>query len=351
MTSIYIREQGARVGRRGERLQVSKEGRVIEEFPIAQVDQLALFGNVQLTTQAVAMLLTSDIDVVFLSLYGKFRGRLSGLYNKNAHLRHNQLVKMADDAFSLVVARAIVDGKIHNQRTILQRQAGRTASLHDRASGHRAQPADPRLFQRGLAGMQEMQRAARNATNLDSLRGYEGRAGAWYFEAVRSLLAPEWEFKRREYYPPPDPFNALISFGYSLLLKDVFAAVELVGLDPYLGFFHAIDYGRPSMALDLMEEWRPVVVDALALALVNRRQLQPESFQRTGNPRRPIELGEDGVRLVIAAYEERLESELYHPAQGPGGQTTLRRAIGLQVRQIAQLLSGKVQRYEPYRIR
>lgn len=351
MTSIYIREQGTRVGRRGERLQVSRKGRVVEEFPIVHVDQVVLFGNIQLTTQAVAMLLANDVDVVFLSAYGKFRGRLNGLYSKNARLRHNQLIKMADDALALSVAQAIVDGKIHNQRTILQRQAGRLRSLRDRATGRQARPANPRLFRRGLAGMQEMQRGARQAATLDSLRGYEGKAGAYYFEAIRSLLAPEWGFERRAYHPPPDPFNALISFGYSLLLKDVFAAVEIVGLDPYLGFFHAIDYGRPSLALDLMEEWRPIVVDSLALALINRRQLQPDDFRRTGKERRPVELGEDGVRLVITAYEERLESKLYHPAQGPGGQTTLRRAIGLQVRQVAQLLQDKVSQYEPYRIR
>ena len=197
-----------------------------------------------------------------------------------------------------------------------------------------------------------MRQAAVGAGNLEALRGYEGKAAAFYFDAVRSLLEPAWGFARREYYPPPDPFNALLSFGYSLLQKDVFAAVNRVGFDPYLGFFHELEYGRPSLALDLMEEWRPVVVDALALELVNRGRLRPEQFERTGSVKRPVQLGEAGVELVLRAYGERLEGVVYHPDAGSGGgQTTVRHAIRLQAYRLARVVLEGGAAYVPFVVR
>lgn len=345
MTSVYVKEQGARIGRRGERLVVSKEGAVLKEFPLAQVDQVVLLGNVQLTTQATATLLERDIDVVFLSSYGKYRGRLAGAGSKRARLRQRQLQLLGDETFNLKLAQAIVEGKIHNQRILLQRQ--KRALEEQEGNSRLLAPANQRQFARALAGMMQMRRAAEQAKDVDSVRGYEGKAAAYYFEALRTVLGPEWRFRKREYYPPPDPFNALLSFAYSLLLKDVLAAVNVVGLDPYLGFFHEVSYGRPSLALDLMEEWRPAIADAMVMELVNRGVLKPESFSWTGRQNRPVELGEGGVEIVLQAYGQRLETELFHPQAGPGGRTSLRQAIVLQVRQLARVISGDMSDYAP----
>jgi CRISP-associated protein Cas1 len=346
MSTIYVKEQGSVIGRSGERLVVRKNGTVMEQFPLQNVDQLILMGNVQLTTQAAATLMNGEIDVVFLSSYGKFRGRLVSTGSKHARLRQQQLRLLSEEAPALTLARAVVDGKIHNQRILLQRQKGRQASLPERAGGAPALPANTGQFDQALAGMMQMRQAALTTTNLDSLRGYEGKAAAYYFAAIRSLLTSEWGFERRAFYPPPDPFNALLSFLYSLLLKDVSAAVNVVGLDPYLGFFHEIDYGRPSLALDLMEEWRPLISDSLALELVNRGALKASEFARTGNPKRPVELGEKGVAVVLQAYGQRLEHKQYHAMAGPGGLTSLRQIIVLQVRRLAWVIAGKEQAYE-----
>ena len=372
MTTIYVKEQGSVVGRNGERLVIRKGGAVLEEVPMANVSELALMGNVQLTAQAVATLLAREVDVVFLSTYGKYRGRLSGTGSKHARLRHRQLLALGDEAGTLAVARAIVDGKISNQRVLLQRQRRRGEGAADplpnalpRGEGATDPLPNPlpkgeegrgvfdvARFDRALAGMMRMRQAAVGAGNLEALRGYEGKAAAFYFDAVRSLLAPGWGFTRREYYPPPDPFNALLSFGYSLLQKDVFAAVNRVGFDPYLGFFHELEYGRPSLALDLMEEWRPVVVDALALELVNRGRLRPEQFERTGSVKRPVQLGEAGVELVLRAYGERLEGVVYHPDAGSGGgQTTVRHAIRLQAYRLARVVLEGGAAYVPFVVR
>ena len=344
MTTLNIRTQGAKVGRRGERLIISKQGELLEQFPLGQIEQVVLFGNVQLTTQATATLLNLDIDVVFMSFYGKFRGRLQGVGSKQAKLRHAQLQKMSDNHFNLKVAKAIVEGKIHNQRVLLQRQTRRISPTE---SANLRQPANPQVFQRALQGMIKMQRASNSATTLDQLRGYEGKAAAYYFEAIRTLIDSNWGFKKRQFYPAPDPFNALLSFSYSLLQKEVTSSVKQVGFDLYLGLFHEIDYGRPSLALDLMEEWRPLVSDAMVLHLTNRKIITPQHFQRTRNPKRPVQLNNAGRDHILRAYGHRLETKLHHPLAG--GQTTLAQAIIWQTRRLGHLVLDKTNVYEAYK--
>lgn len=349
MTAVYVKEQGATVARRGERLVVKKEGQVLEEFPLSQVEQVVVMGNVQLTTQIMATLVQREIDVIFLSSYGKYRFRAEGDGSKHVALRQRQLQVMSEGRLTLSVAQAIVDAKIHNQRVILQRQASRITSSGQQERGATVWPRDRGLFDRALDGMNQMQRASGQAGDLNTLRGYEGKAAAFYFAAVRSLLDKSWGFERREYHPPPDPFNALLSFAYSLLLKDVRTAVQTVGLDLYLGFFHEVSQGRPSLALDLMEEWRPLIADALVLELVNRGALLPGEFVQTGQKERPVELGEAGVQRVLQAYGSRLSTRLYHPLAGPGGETTLQQAVVLQARRLARLIAGQETSYEPMR--
>lgn len=305
----------------------------------------------QVTTQAVATLLEKELDVVFMSIYGKYRGRLHH-GAKQAGLRRQQYRFMSDEAANLRLAKAIVDGKIHNQRVLLQRQARRTPSLAQPGE-ETATIVNPAQFSQALAGMMQMHKAIPQADSLDALRGYEGKAAAYYFAAIRSLLEPGWKFERRAFHPPPDPFNALLSFNYSLLQKDVVAAVNVVGLDAYLGCFHEIDAGRPSLALDLMEEWRPLIADALTLELVNRHVLRPSDFTWTGNSQRPVELGEARIARVLQAYGVRLEIKAHHPlAGGPaGGETPLRRVIELQARRLAHVITGQTPAYEPMKVK
>jgi CRISPR-associated protein Cas1 len=203
--------------------------------------------------------------------------------------------------------------------------------------------------QPALAGIGRMLDQARTARSLESLRGFEGKAGADYWAAFRKLLANDMGFRGRQYYPPPDPINALLSFGYSLLLKDVTAAVQLVGLDPYLGFFHTIDYGRPSLALDMMEEFRPVLVDPLVLDMVNKGQVTAASFERTGDPQHPVRLADAVTDTLIQRYEERLAERASHA--DAGGQTSHRRIIELQVRQLARLMLDEAKSYQPFVVR
>lgn len=293
-----------------------------------------------LTTPAVAALLEREVDVVFFSRGFRYRGRLMTTGSKFAELRVAQLKVMSDEDESLALARSIAGGKLANQRALLQRRLREGEADLGVARG---------ALEVAVAGIGQMAEGAARAESLESLRGYEGKAGAYYFGALKALLDPAWGFTGRQYYPAPDPVNAVLSFGYMLLLKDMTAAVQLVGLDPYLGFFHVIDYGRPSLSLDIMEEFRPILVDTLVLGMIARGQLTPADFVRTGRERRPVEMAPGGVERFLKAYEERLEVRIMHPVAGQ--RSSYRRCLELQARQVAGVVLGKAEAYVPVAIR
>lgn len=348
MTVLYIREQGAMVRREVEQIRVTKNkegGRqvtTLQEISIRELEQVVLYGNVQLTTQAAALLLEHDVDIVFLSEKGKYRGRLSKDGSKFAKLRHAQLGLSGDDKRSLAVAKTLVRAKLANQRNLLQELATSATGLPVLSTQSNSQMAAQ--LQEAAHQIERMRVETIRAHDTDSLRGFEGRAGAFYFGAIKLLLDSAWAFTGRAYYPPPDAFNALLSFGYALLLKDVTATLHLVGLDPYIGCFHALEYNRPSLALDLMEEFRPVVVDRTALTLALTKQLQPSDFTHTGRPERPVELGEKQLPLVIKAYEARLETVIQH--KPTNAQQKLRRCFELQARSYARTVLDRERLYE-----
>jgi CRISPR-associated protein Cas1 len=328
MAVVYVREQGAVVRKHNEGLRVTEGERELFRMPLANLEQLIIMGNAQVTTQAAIMLIRAGVDVVFLSLYGKYRGRLSANESKLAELRHQQLRLCDDPAKSLGLAGSIVAGKINNQRVVLARRAQEDADAA-----------------RSLAGMLNMLQRASQAADLDQLRGFEGKAAAFYFEGVRTFFPADWGFQKRDYYPPPDPANALMSFAYTLLLKDVEAKIQLVGLDPYLGFFHTLGYNRPALALDLMEEFRPSVADIVVLTLVRSGAITLADFERTNDPDLPVRMGRDAVDQVVRAYEARMEDRIYHPLAN--GQTEFRRVIELRARAIARVVRGEADRYDP----
>jgi len=332
MAIVYVDQQGATVHKDGGRLRVVFKGQPLLEIPIHDLEQLQLIGNVQLTTQSAVLLLREQVDVVFLSRYGAYRGRLLALESKFAERRHAQLRLVDDEARSLAIAKAIVNGKINNQRVILQRRADH----------------DPRV-RASLTGMLSMLQQSDRAATLDQLRGYEGKAAAYYFEAIRTYFDPAWGFTARQFHPAPDPANALLSFLYAKLRYDVEARIQLVGLDSYLGMFHALGYDRPGLALDMMEEFRPVIADVVALELVTSNTLTPDDFERSTDPELPIRMSKPAMKTVTAAYEARIADKAFHPLAG--GQTDYRRIIELQVRQMAQVIEGKAGQYDPHRLK
>jgi CRISPR-associated protein Cas1 len=353
MATLYVTEPGVQVHKRGQRLLVMRGNDILEDIPLIKVDRLVLVGRgVGLTTPALYALTHKQVDVMFLNSRGSYISRLVGREHKNSRLRHAQSLAVADSERAEGVARDIVRGKIHNQRVLVQRHA-------EGASWAR----------RALDTMDQMLKGLESARSLDEIRGHEGLAARAYFEIFRSLLKPprdgkSWGFDKREYYPPPDPINALLSFGYTLLLNQLITSCQTAGLDPDLGFFHAVDFGKPSMALDLEEEFRPIIADSLVLAVINRPLLSLSDFEE-GVPHRgaeeddepaapppnarPIYLTEAARNRYLALFETRLNEMVYYP--GLGEQTTYRRVLEQQAYAMARTVMGETSRYQPFIVR
>lgn len=317
MPPIYVSRQGAQVTLRRGRLRVFLRDEVLLDVPLEEVDQLTVLGRgVQVTTAALAALIARGVEVAYLTRYGRLiiRGPLNGAVT----LRLAQARRSGDPAEALAVAREFVGAKLANQADLLDHWGrGPEAARIRRRRGELGRAATP-----------------------DELRGFEGVAANAYFRAFGALLPAEWGFRRRLHHPPPDPINALLSFGYTLLLNEVIGRVDQVGLDPYVGFLHAIQPGRPSFALDLEEEFRPLI-DDLVLGLCLRRELGPDDFVVTTWGSR---LTDPARKLYLLAYERQIRRRVSHPLSR--GRVDLRLAIELQIRRVGRLLQGSAP--EPY---
>jgi CRISPR-associated protein Cas1 len=330
---LYVIEQGAKLNRDGRRITVSKEGETLAQVAVLQVSQVVLFGNIQVTTPALRLLLDEGVEVVLLSEAGRFYGRLVGAPGGHGALRVNQVLCSQDLAISLKIAQQMVYGKLHNIKVFLQRYARRLDSetIHLAAIG-----VD-----------QQLQRTTRTIAH-SSLMGVEGQGTAIYFGVWKTLLQPPWRFDGRVRRPPTDPVNVLLSFGYTVLLQNVLGAVLTAGLDPYVGFLHRLEYNRPSLALDLMEEFRPLIVDSVVLRCLNNGIIKQEHFQSGEEEDRPIVLAPEGVRLFVRELETRFTQQFKHPESGE--QVTYRRLFLLQAYALARAFdpTGSAASYRPF---
>jgi len=330
MSTIYLMEQGSVLHKRSERLEVTKDGKRLLQVPAMKVGQVVVFGNIQVTTPALAFLLQQGIDLAYLSARGVFRGRLQAPHNRNIYLRWAQYERGGDPRFQLRVARAIVAGKISNART---------QCLRFQRGGH-VKDIDGTIAR--LDGLRQQATRA----ELASLRGIEGTAAGLYFSILRQVLRGDLTFPRRTKRPPRDPVNVLLSLAYTLLLNTVLAAIEVVGLDPYLGFYHAEKYGRPALALDIMEEFRPIVADALVIMLINKKVITGDDFREEFGQ---IKLSYGGQRRFLREWADKLNDEITHPYFEYTA--TYARCIELQARILAKVITRELPEYLPFRTR
>lgn len=320
MYPVYVVQQGSRLSISGGRLQVELDGEALLKTPLGQVSQVVIFGNAGLTTPAIGVLLAEGKDVVFLTEDGRYKGQLVGELTPHVPVRRAQYRCMDDPVFSLALAQGIVAAKLAHQRTLLQRHNRETPSADIASAVDRLGEAVQTVERRSVIG---------------SLLGHEGAATAAYFSGFRRLFGPEWKFEKRARRPPPDPVNVLLSLGYTLLTQTARGAVQTAGLDPYAGFLHEYGYNRPSLALDLVEEFRPVV-DGIVLWACHSGQVTTADFT-PGPPDRPVVLSEQGLRRFLKAYEQRMDQPYTHPIRQV--QLPLRQCMIEQARQIA----GRVQ--------
>lgn len=330
MPPLYLVQQNTKIRIRNRRVQVEDENQdppaVLVSMPLAQVEQVVIFGNVGLTTPAINAFLEQNCEVVFLSLRGEYRGRLVGQITPHVPLRRAQYSRLSEAEFVLGLAKDFVRAKLNHQRTLLQRQNREK----------RVKEVEAVCTQIGQAI--EM---IGHKTALSSLLGLEGSATSAYFRGLRHFFASHWQFEERNRRPPRDPVNVLLSFGYTLLAEAASSAVQTVGLDPYAGFLHEVAYNRPALGLDLMEEFRPVV-DGVVLWCLNSGQITPQDFH-PGTAERPIVLEAEGQKRFIQAYEQRMDTRIVHPLRQM--QFTLRQCLIEQARQIAQCIQSGEARY------
>ncbi len=332
---LYVQEQGARIGKHGECFRISLKDARLGEARIFETSQVCVFGNVQISTQALQEMLTRDIPVVYFTTGGWFYGITHGLSHKNVELRRAQFQAAADPIYRVEFASAIVTTKIENCRTLLMR--------------NHIDP--PQTIINELARLAQ---TARSAENITSLLGIEGLAARHYFQNFSGMLKPReqgvagwnFDFNGRNRRPPLDPVNALLSYAYSLLAKDMTVTIQAVGFDPYQGFYHEPRYGRAALAMDLMEEFRPIVADSVVLWVVNNGIVQLDDFIRRG---KAVALKPQARKRFIEAYEKRMDALITHPVFGY--RISYRRVLEVQARLLGRVLTGEIAEYPGFRTR
>ena len=326
MGTLYLTEQGSVITKTGERFLVRKDGELLQDLPAMHVDQIVIFGNANFTTPAMRYVLDSGIEVAYLTSFGGYRGRLQAGWSKDVSLRHQQYARSLDPGFCLQVAQAIVAGKIRNSIGFCRRQ---------RRLGRDAK--------RRMAAMEALLPKVQEAVNLNQLMGYEGTAAATYYREFRTFLREDFGFKTRQAHPPADPLNALLSLGYTLLYNHLYAAISVVGLDPYQGFLHQQKRGHAALASDLVEEWRAIIVDSTVLTVVNRREIKPADFQQTPQGFR---LNKPALTHFLKRFDTRVSEDIFAP--GINARTSYRRLFEQQARQLGRVIRDQAPTYEPH---
>ena len=336
LNTLYVQTQGASLRLDYDTVQVRVERQNRLRVPLLRLEGIVLFGRVGVTTPLVHRCAQDGRSLVWLSRHGRFQARIAGPTGGNVLLRRAQHLALSDLERQTVIARQFVAAKVQNSRNQLMRAA---RDARQPGASARLDGAAERLAANLLR--------LRSTPSVNEIRGVEGEAAREYFAAFDAMITGqrnEFEFAGRTRRPPRDRTNAILSFLYSLLANECGAALETVGLDPQIGYLHALRPGRPSLALDLMEELRAPLADRLALTLINRRQLQPKHFEDM--PGGAVLLNEDGRRALLNAYEKRKSTEVQH--------STLKSKvpIGLiphiQARFLARHLRGDLRRYPPF---
>jgi len=318
---LHLTEPGTKVGISGEQFVVRCKGEEVGRTRLCETSEIVLHGNCQISSQALRVCAREDIGVSFFSFGNWFVASLQGMSSKNVELRRAQYQAAFDPSSSLRIARAFVAAKIHNQSVFLRRNSSEVA------------PSVQKELQR-------LKLKALKSENRERLLGLEGLAAKLYFGSLPAAFSSPAEFDGRRRRPPTDPVNAVLSFCYAMLARECATALHKVGFDPFQGFYHQPRYGRQSLALDIMEEFRPLLADSVTLRLFNTKQVKVDQFARSGMG---VRMNQSAKKKVIAAFERRMTEQLTHPHFGY--KVSYRRCIQLQARLLGRYLLGEVPEY------
>lgn len=336
LNTLFVQTQGAYLNKEGESVLVSVDNEVKLRVPIHTLGGVVCFGNVLCSPFLLGHCAENGVGVAMLTERGRFLARVQGPISGNVLLRREQYRRADDLTASADIARSILLAKVANGRTVLQR------AVRDHAGKAGIENLEPAIIRMGRI-LEEI----RETRELDGLRGKEGDAGRVYFEAFDPMITAQKEdffFRERSRRPPLDNMNALLSFLYTLLVHDCVGGLESVGLDPQVGFLHRQRPGRPSLALDLMEEFRPFLADRLALSLVNLKQVQASGFRKTESG--AVEMDDDTRKTLLIAYQKRKQEEVQHPFINESVQIGL--LMHVQALLMARFLRGDLDGYPPF---
>lgn len=324
---LYVTGYGYIIRKKGERLEVWSKKEKMGEAKIRELSQVSLYGSADITSPAFTELLQRNIPINYFSYGGWFYGFSHGNSHKNVELRIKQYSFAGDKKQSLKLAQMFVYGKIQNSRTILRRNDGEVS-------------------EEILKSLKKLANDAKSSNSLQSLLGIEGGAAQIYFSRFNSLLksGDDWySFENRNRRPPKDPVNAVLSYLYGVMVKEFFVTLNTTGFDPYLGFYHQPRYGRPALALDLMEEFRPIIADSIVFTLFNNGELSESDFISRGLG---VTLTPNGKKTVLKGYERRINTEVKHPLFGY--KVSYRRIFEVQARLLSRVLNGELEEYPPF---
>ena len=330
MSAIYITEPGCMIRISSRHLIVTKGKERKLQMPLIKVERILLFGSSQITAPAVAALLDEGIEICYLSSNGRFRGKLQPAESKNVLLRVAQYERYLDEEFTVNLARTIVRGKVANGRALILRYQRNYPDID--FSG------ELKTIEQTLANLPSQK-------TVNSLMGSEGIATAVYFKAFGKMFRGDLRFETRSRRPPKDPVNAVLSFGYTMLTNEMFSLITAHGLDPYIGFLHGLSYGRPSLPLDLVEEFRHPFIDRFTLSLFNNGVLTESDFRPVEN--KGIYLNKDALQRYFEHYERRVK-EKFNIGKSEE-EKSYRDLFRLQVNKLSNTIM-KGEKYEPIKI-
>jgi CRISPR-associated protein Cas1 len=332
---LYVQARGAKVAKRGETLEISIEDKPVQTVRLVDVSQLVLMGQIYVTTPTLHELMSREVPISWHSFGGWFIGHSVGTGHKNVEIRTAQYRASFDAQVCLRLAKGLVAAKIHNQRTLLRRN---WKSESDAATV--------------IDGFQQDLRSVQRAQSIPELLGAEGQAAARYFRHFACMISrndtgtAHFDFEKRNRRPPTDPVNALLSYGYSLLVRSWTTALTAVGFDAYRGVYHQPRYGRPALSLDMMEPFRPLIADSSVIQAINNGEVRPSDFLSVAGS---VALTDDGRKRFLGTFERRLSQEITHPIFGY--KVSYRRLLELQSRLLARHLLGEIPEYPNFTTR
>ncbi|WP_051652468.1 CRISPR-associated endonuclease Cas1 [Clostridium algidicarnis] len=332
LSTLYVTEQYTMLRKEDERLKLYKGKELLIDIPIFKIKQVVIFGEVTVTASTIRLFAENKITLCYLTEWGKFIGRMEGEVSKNVIVRLKQYENHMDiDNGSVNFAKRFISGKIKNSRTILMK----SNRVEEKSQG----------FKEAIDELSRLEKRLEDQDNVDSIRGIEGRAAATYFSAFPEMIKGDFTFENRNKRPPKDPINAMLSFGYVLLANEISSAVSSVGLDPNIGYLHRLRYGRPSLALDLMEEFRALFIDRLVISIVNNKILKPDDFETVLGE---VKMTKKAIKKFLQAYEGKKYDEIYHPLFKY--KTTYQQCFHMQARLFSKALMEEIE-YIPFLIR